>query len=331
MTILVTGGSGFLGSAVVRKLLEQGAAVRALVRPSSDRRNLGGLPVELVAGDLTQPSSLGPAVRGITALYHVAADYRLWTRDPAPLYRTNVDGTRALLLAAADAGAARIVYTSSVAALGLHHDGTPADETTPASLESMIGHYKRSKYLAEQAVVELVRERGLPAVIVNPSTPVGPRDVRPTPTGRMVLEAARGRMPAYVETGLNIVHVDDVAAGHVQAFERGAIGERYILGGENLALSRILAMIAHIMGRRPPRLRLPHRLVMPLAYAVEGLARIGGARREPLVTVDGVRMSRKLMYFTSAKAAAALGYRSRPAQAALEDAIRWFQGQRMVA
>jgi dihydroflavonol-4-reductase len=230
------------------------------------------------------------------------------------------------MLAAAEAGVGRIVYTSSVATLGLRADGEPADEETPAGLDDMIGHYKRSKYLAEQAVRALVLERGLPAVIVNPSAPVGPRDARPTPTGRMVLEAARGRMPAYVDTGLNLVHVDDVAAGHLLALERGRIGERYILGGHNLALGEILGQIARLVGRRPPRIRLPAAALLPVAMLAEAIAR-RARRGEPLVTRDGVRLARKRMYFSSAKAERALGYRARPAETALRDAIDWYRAR----
>jgi len=315
VTTLVTGATGFVGSAVARALLAAGEPVRALVRPNSVR----GLP-----GDLDDPASLAPAVAGCTALFHVAADYRLWVPEPDAMYRTNVDGTRALLVAAAEAGVRRIVYTSSVATLGLCADGSPADETTPATLRDMIGHYKRSKYLAELAVRELIEQQGLPAVIVNPSAPIGPRDARPTPTGRMVLEAARGRIPAYVDTGLNVVHVDDVATGHLLAFERGRLGERYILGGENLPLGAILATIARLAGRRPPGIRLPAAALMPIALLAEAHARFRGSG-EPLVTTDGVRLARKRMYFSSAKAERDLGYRSRPAEAALADALAWFR------
>ena len=324
MTCLVTGATGFVGSAVARALLERGEAVRVLARPESDRRNIEGLAVEVVEGDLRDKASLERACRGCQALFHVAADYRLWVPEPDEIYAANVDGTRALMEAAGAAGVTRIVYTSSVATLGLNRDASPADEATAVSLADMIGHYKRSKFLAEAGVRRLVAEAGLPAVIVNPSTPVGPRDIKPTPTGRMIVEAARGRMPAFVDTGLNVVHVADVAAGHLAAFKRGRIGERYILGGENMALGEILAAIARRCGRRAPRLRLPHGLVLPLAYAAEAWARLarGG---EPFVTLDGLRMARKRMYFTSAKAEAELDYQARPAEAALADAVDWFR------
>ncbi len=326
MTSFVTGATGFVGSAVVRQLAERGEAVRVLARPGGDRRNLAGLEVELVEGDLRAPDALKPHLAGCKALYHVAADYRLWVPDPAEIYRVNVEGTRDLLRAAAAAGVARMVYTSSVATLGLNADATPSNEATPVGLGDMIGHYKRSKFLAEAAVRKLIEDEGLPVVIVNPSTPIGPRDVKPPPTGRMIVEAAAGRMPAFVDTGLNVVHVDDVAAGHLLAFERGAVGERYILGGTDLSLAEILAEVARITGRRPPKLRLPHGLILPIAYGAEAWARLTG-RGEPFVTVDGLKMARKWMYFSSAKAERALGYRARPPARALEDAVAWFRAE----
>ena len=323
MTTLVTGGNGFVGSALVRLLLEQDHQVRVLVRPGSDRRNLEQLDVDLVEGDLTDAASLQRAVKGCSHLFHVAADYRLWIPDPERMYKTNVDGTRDLLRAAADAGAGRMVYTSSVATLGINRDRSPADETTPVSLADMVGHYKRSKFLAEQAVRELVQEQGLPVIIVNPSTPIGPRDVKPTPTGRIIVDALRGKIPAYVDTGLNITHVDDVAAGHLLAFERGEPGKRYILGGENLSLQAILEIICDYAGLRPPRLRLPHNAVYPFAWLAEQWARVSG--KEPFATVDGVKMSKKFMYFSSALAQQTLGYEPRPARLAIKDAIDWFR------
>jgi len=248
MTTLVTGASGFVGSAIVRQLLQAGHQVRILLRKHSPHDNINDLPVEIVSGDLTDISSLENAVSGCSSLFHAAADYRLWTRNPDDMYQINVDGTRSIMLAAAEAGVSRIVYTSSVATIGLHADSTPADESTPSSLDDMIGHYKRSKFLAEETVRKLVSEQGLPAIIVNPAGPVGPRDIKPTPTGQMVLDTMRGRMPGYVDTGLNIVHVDDVAEGHMLAFERGVAGERYILGGENLVLKEILGRVAILSG-----------------------------------------------------------------------------------
>ncbi len=326
MTALVTGATGFVGSAVARKLLERGERVRVLTREGSDRRNLEGLDVEVALGELRDLESLKRALQGCDSLYHVAADYRLWVPDPEKIYAINVEGTRDLLRAAADAGVERIVYTSSVAVLGLNRDGTPADEETPVGLEHMIGHYKRSKFLAEVEVRRLVDKEGLPVVIVNPSTPIGPRDVKPTPTGRVIVEAASGRVPAFVDTGLNVVHVEDVAEGHLLAFDKGRIGERYILGGHNMSLAEILAVIAAKVGRRPPRIRLNSSALMPLAYAAETWARL---RRtgEPFVTRDGLKMSRKWMYFSSAKAEAELGYAAGPPEAALGDAVDWFKAE----
>ena len=320
---LVTGATGFVGSAVARALLGRGDRVRVLARPNSDRRNLAGLSVELAEGAMEDPRSLARAIGGCRYIYHVAADYRIWVPDPAPMFRANVEGTRDLMMAALGAGVERVVYTSSVATLGLVPGGA-ADEETPSSLDDMIGPYKRSKFAAEDVVRELERERGLPVVIVNPSTPVGPGDIKPTPTGRLIVEAARGQMPAFVDTGLNIVHVDDVAKGHLAAAEKGRIGERYILGGENMALAEILAEVAQAVGRRPPWLRVPHAVLFPVAFGAELAARISG--RDPFVTLDGVRMSRKKMYFSSAKASRELAYMPRPAREALADAVRWFAG-----
>lgn len=325
MTTLVTGGTGFVGAAVVRRLLGDGQAVRALARPGSDRTNLRGLDIEIVEGDLTDAASLKRAAVGCTALYHVAADYRLWVPDPEAMLTVNVDGTRALLRAAAEAGATRIVYTSSVAALGLTADGSPADETTPIVPAAIIGPYKRSKYLAEVEVRRLVAEEGIPAVIVNPSTPVGPGDVKPTPTGRVILEAAQGRIPAFVDTGLNLAHVDDVAQGHLLAFARGRVGEGYIIGGQNMALGEMLAVVAQLVGRRPPTVRLPIGIALAYAVCAEGWARISG--RAPLATVDSVRMARKRMFFTSAKAERELGYAPRPASDGLAEAVAWFRAE----
>ncbi len=320
---LVTGATGFVGAAVVRVLLAQGCRVRALTRHNSDRRNLQGLDLELIEGDLTDPASMTRAIQGCDALFHVAADYRIWVPDPMAMHQANVMGTRNLMESALTAGVSRIVYTSSVATLGLNADGTPADETTPSSFQTMIGTYKKSKYLAEAEVHKLIAAKNLPCVIVNPSTPVGPRDIKPTPTGRMIVEAAAGRMPAFVDTGLNVVHVDDVAMGHWLAWQRGKIGERYILGGENLHLSQILALVAAHTHRKAPKIRLPVNLLMPLAVGAEAFALL--TKREPFVTLDALRMARKKMFFTSAKAEQVLGYRHRPAAAAIADAIDWFQ------
>jgi dihydroflavonol-4-reductase len=321
--VLVTGASGFVGAAVARALLARGREVRVLLRPSSDRRNVDGLAVDRRVGTLEDIPSLKAALVGCKALYHVAADYRLWVRDPGAMYAANVDGTRQLMEAALEAGVERVVYTSSVATLGLLADGVPANEDVPSRLEDMVGPYKRSKFLAEQTVHALIRERGLPAVIVNPSTPIGPRDIKPTPTGRIIVEAASGRMPAYVDTGLNLVHVDDVAAGHLLAESTGVVGERYILGGENLTLAELLRQVAGLTGRRAPRINLPVASVWPIAVAAEAVACVTG--REPFATRDGLRMARKKMFFTSAKAERLLGYRPRPAAQGLADAIAWFR------
>jgi dihydroflavonol-4-reductase len=327
MRALVTGASGFVGSAVAKALVKSGWQVRALVRSGSDHANLAGLPLEIAVGDLTDRASLVSATADCAALFHVAADYRLGTRDPAQLYRNNVEGTRNIMDAARRARIERMVYTSSVATIGLPADGSPGDEKTPVALADMIGHYKRSKYLAEQLVRDSAQE-GFSVVIVNPSTPVGAGDVKPTPTGQMVLDAACGRTPAYVDTGLNIVHVDDVAAGHLLAFHRGRAGERYILGGEDMTLRQILTEIAKHVGRKPARIRLPHALVLPLAYVAEGFAKASG--RATRLTVEGVRMSRKRMFYSSAKATHELGYRARPAVEGLADAVAWFRERGLV-
>jgi len=322
MRALVTGATGFVGAAVARALLREGWQVRALVRGGSDRGNLKHLALGIAVGDLTDRASLDGALTDCAGLFHVAADYRLGAPDPSQLYRVNVEGTRNILLAARQAGVEKMVYTSSVATMGIPADGSPGDEQTPVGLAAMIGHYKRSKYLAEQVVLEAARD-GAAVVIVNPSTPVGPGDVKPTPTGQLVLDAAAGRMPAYVDTGLNIVHVDDVAAGHVLAFHRGRNGERYILGGQDMTLREILAHIAQLVGRKPPRIRLPYAAVLPIAYAAEAIARISG--HSGRVTLEGVRMSRKRMFFSSAKAVRDLGYEWRAPVEAFEDAVRWFR------
>jgi dihydroflavonol-4-reductase len=324
MKTLITGASGFVGSAVLRQLIQTGHTVIALLRQNSDRSNLEGLPVEIVSGDLTEPDSLAPALAGCDNLFHVAADYRLWVTRPDEMYETNVTGTLNLMLAAAQTGVKRIVYTSSVATLGLTSDGSPADETTPVTLADMISHYKRSKFLAEAEVKRLAEEQDLPVVIVNPSTPIGPRDIKPTPTGRMIVDATSGRMPAYVDTGLNLVHVDDVAVGHLLAFERGTTGRQYILGGQNLTLKEILTQIATITGQKPPRLRLPHNLILPFAYLTEGWARLMGGS-EPRMTVDGVRLAKKHMFFSAERAKRELGFRPRSVDEALHDAVDWFQ------
>jgi dihydroflavonol-4-reductase len=322
MKALVTGATGFVGAAVARALGAAGWQVRVLARSGSNRSNLQSPAWDVVEGDLADLKSLERALEGCTGLFHAAADYRLGARDPTQLYRTNVEGTRRILSAARTAGISRIVYTSSVATIGIPSDGSPGEERTPVAESHMIGHYKRSKYLAEEVARDAARA-GMSVVIVNPSTPVGPGDIKPTPTGQLVLDAASGRMPAYVDTGLNIVHVDDVAAGHLLAFERGRAGERYILGGEDMTLQSILGQIARLVGRAPPRIRLPYAAVLPVAYLAEGFAKISG--RSGRVTLEGVRMSRKRMFFSSAKAVSELGYRWRPPLQAFEDALRWYR------
>lgn len=327
MTILITGATGFVGSAIARRLVAEGETVRVIVRAGTDPANLAGLDVERYPGDLLDPETLKRALKGCSGLIHAAADYRLWVPDPDMMMCVNVDATRTLMLLALEAGVERIVYTSSVATLHVGYGGV-SDESSVAGVDEMIGTYKLSKFLAEEEVSRLIAKRGLPAVIVNPSTPIGPFDRRPTPTGRMVQEAAAGKMPAFVDTGLNIVHVDDVADGHWRAFRNGTVGERYILGGENLTLQEILGIVAQICNRPAPKVKIPHRLILPFAFIAERLARRSG--KEPFATVDGVKMSRKKMFFSSAKAERELGYHARPAREALADAIQWFRDHGML-
>jgi dihydroflavonol-4-reductase len=321
-TALVTGASGFVGSSVTRKLAERGLAVRALVREGSPTQHLAGLDIEFVTGDLRDRDSVRSAMKGARFLFHVAADYRLWARDPNEIVENNMRSTRIAMEEAERAGVERVVYTSSVATLKTGPSGETFDETISLDESHAIGAYKRSKLLAERLVTAMVAQ-GLPAIIVNPSTPVGPRDVKPTPTGRLIVEAAAGRVPAFVDTGLNMVHVDDVAEGHIAALERGRIGERYILGGQNASLSDILATVAQQTGRKAPRVKLPRGAIYPVAYVAQVLARRSG--REPFVTVDGLRMSKNLMFFTSAKAERELGYKARPYAEGIKDAIEWFR------
>jgi dihydroflavonol-4-reductase len=321
--VLVTGASGFVGSAVARAAIERGFTVRVLVRATSPRKNLEALDAEVVIGDMRDEASMRAALKGVRYLFHVAADYRLWAPDPDEIERANLEGTEATMRAALACGVERIVYTSSVATLKVTREGRIADETAPLRADEAIGVYKRSKVLAERAVERMIAAERLPAVIVNPSTPIGPRDVRPTPTGRIIVEAALGKIPAFVDTGLNLVHVDDVAAGHLLALEHGRIGERYILGGENLPLQQMLADIAARTGRKPPTISLPRWPLYPLAFGAECVAKL--TRREPFVTIDGLKMAKNKMYFTSAKAERELGYRARPYREGLYDALDWFR------
>ena len=318
---LVTGATGFVGSAVARTLEAKGVAVRVLARAESPRRNLEGLTADIVLGDMRSADDMTRALQGVRWLFHVAADYRLWARDPEEIVRNNRQGTQAVMDAALAAGVERVVYTSSVATLSLKQ--VPADETSPLTEAGAIGAYKRSKVVAERLVEALIAEQRLPAVIVNPSTPIGPRDVRPTPTGRIIVEAASGRMPAFVDTGLNLVHVDDVAEGHWQALRKGRIGERYILGGQDVSLREMLAEIARLAGRKPPTVNLPRGPLYPLAYMAEAVAQLTG--KEPFLTADALKMSRHRMFFSSAKAERDLGYQARPYALALADALAWFR------
>jgi len=322
MDTVITGGTGFIGANVARELVAAGATVRVLARPGGDRRALDGVGAEIVEGDLLDAASVRRAVRGAQAVYHVAADYRLWTPDPAALYRTNVEGTRAVLEAAGEAGVSRVVHTSSVGTLGIPEDGRPGTEDTPVALTDMVGHYKRSKFLAEQVALDFAR-RGLPVVVVNPSAPVGPWDVKPTPTGQMIVDFMRGRMVATVDTGLNVVHVRDVARGHLLAAERGKPGERYILGHRDLPLAEIFRILAELTGRRPPRFRAPYALAWVAAACCESLAWL--TRRPPAVPLTAVRMSRKRMYFSPARAVRELGMPQTDVRVALGDAVTWFE------
>ncbi len=321
MKAFVTGGSGFIGAALVRALLAEGYQVRALVRPGSDRRNLAGLDVELWEGDLLDRRSLQRGLDGCGLLFHAAADYRLWTPDPAAMYAANVDGTRTILEAALESGVSRVVYTSSVGTLGNPGDGTPGTEETPVSLSDMVGDYKKSKFLAEREA-ESFLARGLPLTIVNPSTPVGPRDIKPTPTGKIIVDFLNGRMPAYLDTGLNIIDVDECARGHLLAATRGEVGRKYILGGENLTLAHIFQLLAEITGRPAPKVRLPYLPILAAAWVNEALSMVTG--REPLIPLAGVRMAAKKMFFDSSRAERELGLETRPATEALRRAVDWF-------
>jgi len=323
MLAFVTGATGFLGSHVARALSEQGAKLRLLVRSGSNLKNLEGLNAETAVGDLRDAASIEKAIAGCDAVFHVAADYRLWVRDPEEMYRSNVEGTRAILDAARKTGVARVVHTSSVATIGFSSDGLPADEDSPVSLADMIGHYKRSKFMAEQLALEAGR-LGMQVVTVNPTTPVGEQDVKPTPTGRIVLDFLKRKFPAYVETGLNLVDVRECARGHVAAFEKGRTGERYILGGENLTLKQILDKLGEITGLPSPTIKLPYFFAFATGVVDEAITgRL--LRREPRATVDTVRMGKKKMFASSAKAERELGWKIIPVDEALRRAVEWFR------
>ena len=323
--VLVTGATGFVGSAVAQLLIDSGYIVKTLVRSTSSLDNLKGLTVEIVYGDLRDVKSLENALNDCEYLFHVAADYRLWSLNPQELYDNNVQGTENIMRAAMKAKVKKVVYTSSVATLGLHPDGSPSNENTAVTFDDMIGDYKKSKFLAEEAVKRMVKEEGLPATIVNPSTPVGPGDIKPTPTGKLILDAAAGKIPAFVDTGLNWVHVDDVAMGHLQALENGKFGERYILGNENFSMKVLLEKIASITGKSAPKIQLPHNFVLPIAYVAEWWAKLTRSKNEPMATVSGVKLSKKKMYFSVDKAKTELGYKPKDVMIALNDAIDWYK------
>ncbi len=329
MTFLVTGATGFVGSSLIRALLHNGKDVRVLVRKDSDRTNLKGLNVEILVGDLTEISSLREACKATEGLFHVAADYRIWVKKPSVLYQNNVQGTLNLMRCALEAGISRIVYTSSVATLGNSNLGLAANETTPVRYKDMIGHYKRSKFLAERVVENMIRRQSLPAVIVNPSTPIGPRDLKPTPTGRILRDAAAGRIPAYVNTGLNLVHVDDVARGHILAFEKGKIGRKYILGGDDFSLLEILSIVANWANKKPPSIALPRKLIFPVAWFCQSWASLTNGP-EPQITIDGLRMAEKNMFFDSGRAATELGYKWRGAESGIVDALEFFKQNKLL-
>ena len=321
MTTLVSGATGFVGSHVARRLAASGESVRALARPGSRRNALEEIAVEWVEGDLRDEASLDRALAGVTRVYHVAADYRLWSRHPQEIYDSNVTGTKNLLAAALRARVQRFVYTSTVATIAVPHGNALPDETNRASVDEMIGNYKRSKLLAEQEALRAAHE-GLPVVIVNPTTPVGPGDWKPTPTGRIILDFLLGRMPAYVDTGLNFVPVEDVAEGHLLAAQRGKIGERYLLGGRNMTLKELLDALAKITGVAAPTWRISHSVALIAACADAAYSRVTG--REPRIPIEGVRIARHKMFVNDAKARKELGYEPGTVEAALERAVRWY-------
>ncbi|MBJ6727689.1 hopanoid-associated sugar epimerase [Geomesophilobacter sediminis] len=322
MKAFVTGATGFIGASIVRELIKDGVEVRALVRPGSDRTNLAGLDVELFEGDLTDRDHLARGLKGCATLYHAAADYRLWTRSPATMYDVNVGGTRNILNAALTAGTEKVVYTSSVGTLGNPGDGTPGTESSPVGFEDMVGDYKKSKFLAERAAEEFI-PRGLPLVIVNPSTPVGPRDVKPTPTGKIIVDFLNRKMPAYLDTGLNLIDVEVCARGHILAAQKGKIGEKYILGNENLTLAQIFKLLSELTGLKAPGVKLPYYPILFAAYANEAISACTG--KEPMIPLAGVQMAAKFMFFDPQKAIRELGLPVRPVRESLEQAVGWFR------
>jgi dihydroflavonol-4-reductase len=322
MKAFVTGATGFIGASLVRELIKDGHEVRALARPGANRKNVEGLPLEIWEGDLLSPDTLADCITGCELVFHTAADYRLWTRDPAAMYAANVEGTRAILEASLRADVHRVVYTSSVGTIGNRGDGTPGNETTPVTFADMVGDYKKSKFLAERVAEEFL-PRGLALVIVNPSTPVGVLDIKPTPTGKIIVDVLNRAMPAYLDTGLNLIDVEDCARGHILAAEKGRIGEKYILGNRDLTLREIFTLLEEISGIPAPKIRLPHTPILLAAYINEGLSRLTG--REPLIPLNGVLMSKKFMFFDSSKAIRELGLPQTPVTEALTKAVAWFR------
>ena len=323
MKTLITGATGFVGAAVSRELLKKGHKIKALVRETSNLKNLKNLNVEIVYGDLRNRSSLRNGLKDCDYLFHVAADYRLWVPNPNEIYENNVKGTENLMNECLKQKIKKIVYTSSVAVLGKPINSEIADEDTPVDYSQMIGHYKKSKFLAEEKVKEIFRKKKLPVVIVNPAAPIGPRDIKPTPTGKMILDASMKKIPAYLDTGLNIVHVNDVAVGHMQAFKKGKLGERYILGGENLSFKKILEIIADLCGHNPPKFRLPKKPLYPIGLLFEIFAKLFSLKN-PMLTLDMIRMAEKKMFFSSLKAEKEFNYKFTSAKKAIKDAIKWY-------
>ena len=329
MNVMITGATGLIGSRLVRILVEHGFTVKALVRDTSRAAQMIDQPVQFVEGDLNNSAAIEEALQGCSCLFHLAADYRLWVPDPESMTRTNVEGTRLLMQKALQAGIERVVYTSSVCVLGCNADGESVDEDVSSSIDDMISPYKKSKFLAEKVVMDMVREEGLPAVIVNPSTPVGPGDSRPTPTGTMIVNAARDGGTFYADTGLNVAHVDDIAMGHLLAMQKGKVGRRYILGGDNLSLKELFSITAQVAGKAGPKFKVPQAIMYTAGFVGEIMARLGMVK-SPVATMDSVRMASKKMYYSSKRAERELGYTHRPAKEAVRDAVAWFRAHRML-